>query len=172
LLDISLSEKDRKHTLFRKFIALSAAALAIGAVSVSPLVAQAAVNQATARISAYVPASAVITTSDVTLASWDHGVTETLPVTVSTTDHNNLSFTLSDTNGNGSIFRLWGPTGGYVNYNITDPNSNNVSNGGTTGSFNYSYAAYNFNVVLPDPGALSLVSDTYSDAVTIAVNLQ
>ena len=159
--------------MIRKLIAISAAALAIGALSVSPRVAQATpVNQATAQITATVPPSAVINTSPVTVGTWDHAVTESLPVTVSSTDHNNLSFTLTDTNGYGTDFRLLGYQGAYVKYSITDPSNNPVQNGGTTIPFSFTSAAYNFNVILPDPGTLNLAADTYSDTVTVAVNLQ
>jgi hypothetical protein len=168
--------------LIRKFIAISAAALAIGALSVSPLVANASpnVNSATSVITATVDTTAQISTSDVNI-NWNRGLTTTgtLPVNVLTNDTAGYTFTFVSAvspstgsnfelqglhNGNQVVYTIWGANGDQYWSNVAGGYTYGANNSFSTPSVVTSY----FTITLPQNN--NAVADTYQDKLTIEVN--
>ena len=167
--------------MIRKIIPIGAIALAIGTVTVVPRVATAAAPTSSVTVSAVVPTSTTVTTTPANLASWTASLqTATFTVTVTTSDTNGWTFNFYDSSAttsnyepnytltgqahsNTGQFQIFVP---YAGANQAYLNEASPVSGSP--KFTTSAAPITFTCSFATPPT---VADTYTDAVTVAVNL-
>jgi len=168
--------------LFRKLIAISTAALAIGALTVTPLIAQAGPNaaQTSVVVTANVDATATVVTSGNVVIPWTRTAEASQPLTVGVTTNDtegyNFTFTSAHQNGDGKFYLLGAASNSYIPYTISGPNgdSSAYSSGSTANPFTYfspslgnqNNTAFNVNLA----SQTGVAADTYSDTLYITVN--
>jgi hypothetical protein len=167
--------------MIRKIIPIAAIALAIGTLTVAPRVATAASPTSSVTVSAVVPTSATVTTTSATLASWTAAnQTATFTVTVTTSDSNGWTFNFYDSSATtsnyeptytltGQAHSNTGQFGIFVPYAGANQFYLNEASPGTgSPKFTTSAAPITFTCSFSTPPT---VADTYTDTVTVAVNL-
>jgi hypothetical protein len=172
VLYFTISEQEN---MTHKIITIAAAALAIGALSVAPRVAEAANVSVSATVST---TGAITAATNAITTAWTGASAAAVPftVTVTTNDSAGYDFTFTGTNAASAAFFLLGTkTANHVVYTVTGTATGDTGayTNGTSGSASYSGPTAptgdvsTFNVNLPI--SLNVAADTYVDTLVATI---
>jgi hypothetical protein len=148
---------------------MSAAALAIGSLSVAPH----AANANTIPVNITVPAYAYITSTDPNItATWDGQTRMAIPFSVNVMTNDYLGYTLTFTGAYTNLSGQFGlkGTNGAVSYNVQDNSPQNYKTGVAGKPVGGVLASPPiFNLLLTGFPAGAVGADTYTDTLTVTV---